>query len=180
MATRAPTLNPHEAVAIAARKLMSVNVWSGASYVSFPVFYPSGGTCVVKIEPVGDEFEVSDYGATYREIDHLGLGSGFAKSAQRLVSEIGGRVQDRTIVCRATLATLAMTMADVALVSSQVAANMTEKAGTSHEQQIQLELVARLESIFGKESVKPDENIVGRAFFVWMNFGNLGRIGAFN
>jgi len=25
----------------------------------------------------------------------------------------------------------------------------------------------------------PDRNIVGRAFFVWMNFGNLGRIGAF-
>ncbi|MFN0185647.1 MAG: signal peptidase I [Aquabacterium sp.] len=26
----------------------------------------------------------------------------------------------------------------------------------------------------------PDANIVGRAFFVWMNFGNLGRIGAFH
>jgi signal peptidase I len=26
----------------------------------------------------------------------------------------------------------------------------------------------------------PDENIVGRAFFVWMNFGNVRRIGAFN
>jgi signal peptidase I len=26
----------------------------------------------------------------------------------------------------------------------------------------------------------PDENIVGRAFFVWMNFSNLGRIGSFN
>ena len=26
----------------------------------------------------------------------------------------------------------------------------------------------------------PDENIVGRAFFVWMNFGNLKRIGAFH
>jgi len=26
----------------------------------------------------------------------------------------------------------------------------------------------------------PDENIVGRAFFVWMNFGNLKRIGPFN
>ena len=26
----------------------------------------------------------------------------------------------------------------------------------------------------------PDENIVGRAFMVWMNFGNLGRIGFFN
>lgn len=26
----------------------------------------------------------------------------------------------------------------------------------------------------------PDENLVGRAFFVWMNFGNLSRIGAFN
>ena len=25
----------------------------------------------------------------------------------------------------------------------------------------------------------PDENIVGKAFFVWMNFGNLRRIGAF-
>ncbi len=25
----------------------------------------------------------------------------------------------------------------------------------------------------------PDENIVGRAFFVWMNFGNLGRVGPF-
>ena len=26
----------------------------------------------------------------------------------------------------------------------------------------------------------PDKNIVGKAFFVWMNFGNLRRIGAFN
>jgi signal peptidase I len=26
----------------------------------------------------------------------------------------------------------------------------------------------------------PDENIVGKAFVVWMNFGNLGRIGAFH
>ena len=26
----------------------------------------------------------------------------------------------------------------------------------------------------------PDKNIVGRAFFVWMNFGNLGRFGPFN
>ena len=25
----------------------------------------------------------------------------------------------------------------------------------------------------------PDENIVGKAFYVWMNFGNLGRIGSF-
>ena len=26
----------------------------------------------------------------------------------------------------------------------------------------------------------PEENIVGRAFFIWMNFGNIGRIGSFN
>ncbi|MGE5339638.1 MAG: signal peptidase I [Gemmatimonadota bacterium] len=26
----------------------------------------------------------------------------------------------------------------------------------------------------------PDENIVGRAFFIWMNFGNISRIGGFN
>jgi len=26
----------------------------------------------------------------------------------------------------------------------------------------------------------PDQNIVGKAFFVWMNFGNLGRIGSFH
>ncbi len=26
----------------------------------------------------------------------------------------------------------------------------------------------------------PDENIVGKAFFVWMNFGDLGRVGAFH
>jgi signal peptidase I len=25
----------------------------------------------------------------------------------------------------------------------------------------------------------PDANLVGKAFFVWMNFGNLGRIGSF-
>jgi signal peptidase I len=25
----------------------------------------------------------------------------------------------------------------------------------------------------------PQDNLVGRAFFVWMNFGNLGRIGSF-
>jgi len=26
----------------------------------------------------------------------------------------------------------------------------------------------------------PDANVVGKAFFVWMNFGNLKRIGSFN
>jgi signal peptidase I len=26
----------------------------------------------------------------------------------------------------------------------------------------------------------PDENIVGRAFFIWMNFGNIGRVGRFD
>ena len=26
----------------------------------------------------------------------------------------------------------------------------------------------------------PDRNIVGRAFFIWMNFGNLKRIGSFH
>ena len=26
----------------------------------------------------------------------------------------------------------------------------------------------------------PDENVVGKAFFIWMNFGNLGRIGGFH
>jgi signal peptidase I len=26
----------------------------------------------------------------------------------------------------------------------------------------------------------PDQNIVGRAFFVWMNFGNLKRVGGFH
>lgn len=26
----------------------------------------------------------------------------------------------------------------------------------------------------------PDENIVGKAFFIWMNFGNIGRIGSFH
>jgi signal peptidase I len=26
----------------------------------------------------------------------------------------------------------------------------------------------------------PEENIVGRAFFIWMNFGNIGRIGSFH
>lgn len=25
----------------------------------------------------------------------------------------------------------------------------------------------------------PDRNVVGKAFFIWMNFGNLGRIGSF-
>ena len=25
----------------------------------------------------------------------------------------------------------------------------------------------------------PDKNIVGKAFFIWMNFGNFGRIGSF-
>jgi signal peptidase I len=26
----------------------------------------------------------------------------------------------------------------------------------------------------------PDRNVVGRAFFIWMNFGNVGRIGRFH
>jgi signal peptidase I len=37
--------------------------------------------------------------------------------------------------------------------------------------------IRRIPGIWG---FVPDENIVGRAFFVWMNFGNLGRIGSFH
>lgn len=167
MASKAFEIEPDEAVAIAARHLMSVNVLAGASYVSFPLFYPSGSACVVKVEAVGDTFEVSDYGATYREVDHLGLGSGFAKSAQKIVSEIGGKVRDQAIICRARVDTLAMTMADVALASAQVAAKMIDKVGTSLEQQIQLELVGRLEKIFGKDAVQPDERISGQSAKEW-------------
>ena len=26
----------------------------------------------------------------------------------------------------------------------------------------------------------PDQNVIGKAFFIWMNFGDLGRIGRFD
>jgi hypothetical protein len=36
-------------------------------------------------------------------------------------------------------------------------------------------------TVFGRRfwGFVPDENIVGRAFLIWMNFGNLGRVGSF-
>lgn len=167
MASMAPTFDSHEAVAIAARELMSINVWDGASYVSFPIFYPSGASCVVKVEPRGAGFEVSDYGATYREVDHLGLGSGFTKSAKKLASEIGAGVRDRAILSFATLDTLAGTMASIALVSSEIAAKMIDKVGTSAEQQIHVELIGRLEQVFGYDAVKPEETLVGQSAKTW-------------
>jgi hypothetical protein len=156
-----------EAVAIAARQLMSVNVWAGAAYVSFPIFYPSGTSCVVKVEPDGSGFLVSDYGATFREVDHLGLGSGFTKSAKKFADEIGASVRDQEIICHATIDTLAMTMACIAQASSDLAAKMESRAGSSAEQQIQVELISRLERVFGKDAVKPDDPLVGQSAKEW-------------
>ena len=167
MASRAPSLDANEAVAIAARELMSVNVWAGASYVSFPIFYPSGGSCVVKVEPSGSGFEVSDYGATYREVEHLGLGNGFTNSAKRLAAEVGASIRNKAITSYATVETLAATMADIALLSSTVAAKMVEKVGSTTEQQIQLELVGRLRSVFGAEAVSTEEKIAGQSAKEW-------------
>ncbi|MEL7719158.1 hypothetical protein AAG598_03880 [Citromicrobium bathyomarinum] len=154
-------------MAVAARELMSVNVWAGASYVSFPIFYPSGATCVIKVEPQGSGFEVSDYGATYRELEHLGLGAGFARSANKLAAEVGATVKDRAITAYATVDTLATTMADVAMVAAASATKMVEKVGTTTEQQIQLELVGRLQSVFGRDAVNTEEKIPGQSAKEW-------------
>ena len=167
MASKAQSVDMHEAVAIAARNLMSINIWAGAAYVSFPIFYPSGTSCVVKVEPNGSGFLVSDYGATYREVDHLGLGSGFTKSAKKFAEEIGASIQDQAIVTYATLDTLAMAMASVAQASADVAAKMASRAGTSAEQQIQAELVGRLVQVFGEAAVKPDDHLIGQSDKEW-------------
>lgn len=167
MATRPQTIDMQEAVAIAARQLMSVNVWAGAAYVSFPIFYPSGTSCVVKVEPRGSGFWVSDYGATYREVDHLGLGSGFTKSAKKFATEIGAAVRGQEIVSSATIDTLAMTMASIAQASAEIAAKMEARAGSSAELQIQAELIGRLERVFGQEAVKPDDPLIGQSAKQW-------------
>lgn len=167
MASSPKSVEMQEAVAIAARNLMSINVWAGAAYVSFPIFYPSGTSCVVKVEPYGSGFLVSDYGATYREVDHLGLGSGFTKSAKKLANEIGASIREQTIVARASLDTLAMTMASVAQASADIAAKMESRAGSSVEQQIHAELVGRLERVFGHDAVKPDDHLIGQSAKEW-------------
>lgn len=167
MASKAHPFETHETVALAAQSLMAVNVWAGASYVSLPFFYPSGTTCVVKVERVGSQFIVSDYGATFREVDHLGLGSSFTKSAKKVANEVGAVVKNNEITCSATLETLAMTMATIAQVSSEIAAKMVSKVGTSAEQQIQAELVTKLERIFGREAVQVDEKLIGQSAKDW-------------
>lgn len=167
MASKAHPSGGHEAVALAAQSLLAVNVWAGASYVSFPFFYPSGATCVVKVEPVGSDFIVSDFGATFREVDHLGLGKSFAKSAKNIANEVGAVVKKNEITCSAKLETLAMTMATIAQISSEIASRMISKVGTSTEQQIQAELVTKLERIFGREAVRADEKLIGQSAKDW-------------
>ena len=168
MASRSPTFDPFEAVDYAARQLTSVNVWAGASYVSFPIFYPSGSSCVVKVEPCGTNFLVSDYGAAFREVEHLGLGSGFAKSAKKVCEGYGIEVRDRTITDVATLETLAITMATLAQLSANVAAKMIDRAGSSSEQQVHLELLGRLEQVFGRDAVRPEGKLVGQSAKSWV------------
>ena len=167
MATNPQIIDMQEIVALAARQLMSVNVWAGAAYVSFPIFYPSGTSCVVKVEPRGSGFLVSDYGATYREVDHLGLGAGFARSAKKFAEDIGATVRGQEIVSPASIDTLAMTMASIAQASAEVAAKMEARAGSSAELQIQAELIGRLERVFGKDAVKPDDPLVGQSAKEW-------------
>lgn len=167
MASRPQTIDLQEAVAVAARQLLSINVWAGSAYVSFPVFYPSGTSCVVKIEQSGPGFLVSDYGATYREVDHLGLGSRFTKSAKKFADGINASVRDHELTAYATLDTLAMTMASVAQASAEIAAKMVSRAGSSAEQQIQAELLSRLERLFGRDAVKPDDPLIGQSAKEW-------------
>lgn len=154
-------------MAVAARNLMSMNVWAGACYVSFPIFYPSGASCVVKVEPFGSGFEVSDYGATYREVDHLGLGGSFYKTAKKFADEIGAFIRSQAITCHATIDTLAVTMASVAQAAADVAGKIEARAGSSAEQQIQAELVGRLERLFGRDAVKPEDHLIGQSAKDW-------------
>lgn len=157
-----------QAVEQTARDLVRLERIGGSSFLNLPILYPDGSSVTVKIDRIATGLRVSDAGFAYREIEDIGADRSFGRTAKKIAEERDVRVGKKTLYVDATADTLFAAICDVATASWQVADKVYSRVADQDEQELEDELTARLEAIFGPQRLVSDKkSLKGESSTEW-------------
>lgn len=161
-----PDLALTSAVESAVRDLLSVRHWGGSSYVSLPMFFPSGAPVTVRVSGGSERFHVDDGGFAYRELESIGAHRSFGKAAPKIAEPEELQFDRRTIYVDTNVAELARAISDIGIASWNMVHAVVSRLAEGGEE-IEEYLRERLVRIFGPTHVEPDEKIIGSSTQEW-------------
>jgi hypothetical protein len=157
-----------EVVKSAVAQLVAHECIAGASYVTTPLLYASGGYVVVRIEPSSEQFFVSDFGAGHEEAVLMN-GEHTYRNVARAVAEANGVGFDNFsfFVLKVSRDQLPGAIAAIAN-CSQEAVNVTAmKVSERRQRDDNAILFERLASVFGNKSIARDAHVIGASNTEW-------------
>lgn len=168
MASRVPVFPDLEAaIERAVHDMLRVKHWGDTSFVSFPIFYPSGSPVTLRIRQSAAGFHVDDGGFAYRELESVGFERSFAHAADRARAGEGLDRNRRCLMTDAPGDELARAMSDVAVASWNVADRVFGKIADQDERDIEEYLRSRLVTIFGAGKLEDRQTIDGASTSPW-------------
>ncbi|OQW48388.1 MAG: hypothetical protein A4S16_01645 [Proteobacteria bacterium SG_bin6] len=145
---------------------MTVKHWGDSSFVSFPIYYPSGAAVTVRVIPGPSGFRVDDAGFAYREIEAIGFERSFATAADKARAKEGVEKDRRSLYVTADWEQLSRALSDVAMASWDVADRVFGKIAEQEQHDIEDYLRERLAHVFGSR-LEDRHTIVGSSSNPW-------------
>lgn len=150
------------------RELASVEHRNEGSFISTPLLYPSGATVVVRVEPVGQMFFVSDVGLGYQEADMAGASLSYARHGRLIAEEAGVGFDNQCFfmaqASRDHLAGVVVAIANCSLEAVSVAIHKLSERKTAAEADLLYERLAR---VFTAPRVTKNAEIRGASNTNW-------------
>jgi hypothetical protein len=163
-------VNPE--IEAAMRRLISGVHHVEGTYITLPVFYPSGSKVVVRVSEQRTEnqtkFFVTDFGLGFQEAELMGIDRGFSRVA-RIVAERSGVGFDEHAFFAVQVDLERLPGAISAIASCSLEAVTTALVRLSEKASAGMSriLVEKLEATFGPERVKRDETLSGDSGHDW-------------
>lgn len=155
------------AVDSAVREMMRVRHWGESTFVSFPIFYPSGSPVTVRVTPGAGGYRIDDGGFAFRELESVGFERSFPAAAGKARQEAGIEQNRRCLFVEVPPEQLERALSDVALASWNVADRVFGKVVDQDERDIEEYLRERLTRIFGAQKVEDRQTIIGSSTNPW-------------
>jgi hypothetical protein len=168
MTSRVPAYSDlNQAVEKAVEEMLRVRHWGTQSFVSFPIYYPSGSSVTVRVSPAAGGFRVDDGGFAYRELECVGYERSFSSAADKARQSEGLDRDRRCLITHVDSEQLARAMSDVAMASWNVADRVFGKIADQEEKDIEEYLRDRLTVIFGATRLEERQTITGSSTNPW-------------
>jgi hypothetical protein len=163
------TLNFDALIESVARDLVSIQHVEQDAFIGLPLLYPSGSPVTIRIVRASDDnYQVSDNGFAYREIESVGAERSFPGTASQITDAYDLRRNSRAVFTYVGAGALLRAVCDVGASSWQIADRIYANISEDGEQDIEDYVRDRLTHIFGATHVESQSpKLVGASTSEW-------------